>query len=93
MKELRRLCREFGVRELSVFGSALRPDFTEKSDIDFLVVFRNDDYGPWMGKLSGLQESISALLGRKVDVVPKSMIKRTLRDEILSTAQVVYAEG
>ena len=36
------LCRDFGVVELSVFGSALRPDFRPDSDIDLLVVFEKD---------------------------------------------------
>ena len=49
------LCREFDVVELSVFGSFLRDDFGQQSDIDFLVVFRNDDLGPWMEKLQRLE--------------------------------------
>jgi len=40
------LCRKYEVAELSVFGSLLRDDFGPDSDIDFLAVFDNDDYGP-----------------------------------------------
>jgi hypothetical protein len=32
----------------------LRDDFGRDRDVDFLVVFKNDDYGPWMGKLTHL---------------------------------------
>jgi len=36
------LCRDFGVVELSAFGSVLRPDFRPDSDVDLLVVFEKD---------------------------------------------------
>ena len=40
------LCEKCQVEELSVFGSVLRSDFGPESDVDFLVVFENDDYDP-----------------------------------------------
>ena len=85
------LCRKYGVRELTIFGSALREDFGPDSDVDFLAVFENDDYGPWMSKLTALEEDLSALLGRKVDLVPKKLLKRVIRDQVLREAKVVYA--
>jgi uncharacterized protein len=88
------LCRKYQVTELSVFGSLLRDDFGPESDIDFLVVFQGDDYGPWMGKLQRLEEELGALLGREVELVPKESVVRSenwiRRDHILSTAQVIY---
>jgi Nucleotidyltransferase domain len=39
-------CRKYDVIELSIFGSVLRDDFGPESDIDFMAVIRNDDYGP-----------------------------------------------
>ena len=42
-----------------------------ESDIDFLVVFKNDDLGPWMGKIQRLETRLSALLGREVDAVSR----------------------
>jgi uncharacterized protein len=84
------LCERYGVRELSVFGSLLRDDFGPDSDIDFLVVFDDDDYGPWMGKLTGLEAELSDLLGRTVDVVPKPLLKWVIRDRVLAEAQPIY---
>jgi predicted nucleotidyltransferase len=84
------LCQRYGVMELSVFGSVLRDDFGPESDVDFLVVFDRDDYGPWMGKLSGLEAELSALLGRKVDLVPKPLLKWVIRDRVLAEAQPIY---
>lgn len=43
LSELAELCRKHHVKELAVFGSALRGDFRADSDVDFLVRFHNDD--------------------------------------------------
>jgi len=91
------LCRRYNVAELSVFGSLLRDDFGPESDIDFLVVFRDNDYGPWMGKLQRMEEDLGALLGREVELVPKESVLRSenwiRRNHILSTAQVIYVSS
>jgi predicted nucleotidyltransferase len=84
------ICERYGVRELAVFGSLLRDDFKPDSDIDFLVVFDNDDYGPWMGRLTGLETELSELLGRPADVVPRPMLKWVIRDQVLAEAQPIY---
>jgi predicted nucleotidyltransferase len=82
------------VAELSVFGSILRDDFGPASDIDFLVVFRDNDYGPWMGKLQRMEQDLGRLLGREVELVPKESVLRSenwiRRNHILSTALVIY---
>jgi uncharacterized protein len=88
--EIAAVCERYGVRELAVFGSLLRDDFTPDSDIDLLVSFDNDDYGPWMGRLTGLETELSELLGRPVDVVPRPMLKWVIRDRILAEAQPIY---
>ena len=68
------ICHKHDVVELSVFGSVLRDDFGPESDVDFLAVFRQDDYGPWMAKLQHLERDLSALVGRDVDVVTKESV-------------------
>lgn len=84
------LCCRYGVEQLAVFGSVLRDDFHADSDVDFLVVFQNNDYGPWMGKLTELEEELSSLLQRKVDLVPREMLKWVIRDRVLASAKVIY---
>jgi len=94
MEPLTELCRKYGVAALAVFGSALRGDFRADSDVDFLVRFKDNDYGPWMGKLLGLEREVSALLNRKVDVVSWKGVEQSRnpirRRAILESAQVVY---
>jgi uncharacterized protein len=90
------LCRRYGVAELSIFGSALagRDDFRPESDIDFLVVFKDPDLGPWMSKLTDMQDELATLLGRPVDLLPREGVERSenyiRRRHILNSAQVIY---
>jgi uncharacterized protein len=88
------LCRKYEVAELSVFGSLLSEAFGPESDIDLLVEFQRDDYGPWMGKLQRMEDDLSTLLGREVELVPKESVVQSenwiRRNHILSTAQVIY---
>jgi uncharacterized protein len=94
LEAIEALCRKHGVAELSVFGSVLRNDFGPESDVDFLVRFKNDDAGPWMGKFIDLEQELSALLGRKVDVVDRGGVEQSenylRRRHILSSARAIY---
>jgi len=90
MEPIAALCEKYQVDELSVFGSVVRGDFSPDSDVDFLVVFDKGDYGPWMGKLTGLEAELSELLRRRVDLVPKPLLKWVVRNRILSEAQTIY---
>ena len=53
-------------------------------------VFDHDDYGPWMGRLTGLEMELSELLGRNADVIPKPLLKWVIRDRVLAEAQPIY---
>jgi len=64
------VCQKYGMSELAVFGSVLRDDFdSQRSDMDFLVRFIDNDAGDWGSKYMDMREKFEALLGRKVDVV------------------------
>ena len=97
LQAIAELCREYGVQELAVFGSALRDDFGPDSDVDFLVVFKNDEYGPFLGKLIDFEEALSALLGQPVDLATRPSIEQSdnyiRRNHILSSLRTVYVEG
>lgn len=93
-EEFAAVCRKHNVRELAVFGSALRGDFRPDSDVDFLVRFHGDDAGPWMSHLAGLQEDLSRLLDRPIDVVSWSAVEKSRnpfrRHAILSGLKLLY---
>jgi len=83
-------CRKWRVKELAVFGSALREDFGPDSDVDVLVELR-PNHGlslyDWVDMIEELQE----IFGRRVELVAKGGLKNPFRRrEILRTAEVVY---
>jgi predicted nucleotidyltransferase len=86
---LERLCREYGIVELAVFGSFARGEGSGDSDVDLLYTV---DPGVQLGwGIEALSDRLASLLGRPVDLVSKKYLHAMLRDQILSEAVVVYA--
>ncbi len=84
-------CKKWQVAEFSIFGSALREDFSPKSDIDVLISFEPDipwSLYDWVDMIAELRD----ILGRKVDLVEKTGLRNPFRRrEILNNRQVIYA--
>jgi predicted nucleotidyltransferase len=90
LKAIKDVCKRFRVKELSLFGSALREDFRTDSDIDLLVEFEPEAQIGFM-TLSRMQRELSAILNRPVDLVPKGGLKPKIREIVISSAKVLYA--
>ena len=90
LEALARFCRRYQVRELALFGSMRSQDHRPESDIDLLVSFQPAARVTFL-TLARMQREIEALLGHKVDLVPKDGLKPVIRDHILATARVLYA--
>ena len=85
------LCKKYYINELSIFGSSIREDFTENSDIDILVSFINNSKIT-LFDIMNLEKEFSQLLNREVDIVEKAALKNPIRkDKILSSRKVIYA--
>ena len=85
-------CRRHHIVRLSLFGSVLRDDFRSDSDIDVLIEFA-PGHTPGL-EIVDIGEELSALLGgRRVDLVNPKYLNRRLKDRVLTSAEVVYAEG
>lgn len=90
MPEVADLCRRYRIRELSLFGSALRDDFGPGSDVDLLVEFEPDARVGFL-LLGRIERELGALFGRKVDLVPKRGLRPPMRGAVLDSARVLYA--
>ena len=82
---LAEFCRQHGARRLAVFGSALRDDFRPDSDVDVLIEFEP-------GRTPGLeffwmQEELSRLFGRTVDLHTPASLSRYFRSQVMSEAE------
>ena len=86
-------CRRWKVRELAVFGSALREDFRPDSDVDLLVTFEPDANWGLLEQVT-MENELAVLLRRRVDLVSRRAIERSTnwirRQAILDSAEVVH---
>ena len=87
---LARICHAYGVRELSVFGSAAHDSMRPDSDIDLLVEFLPTTE-PGLLDHAGLMLDLSELFGRKVDLISKNGLKPLIRDSVIRESRRLYA--
>lgn len=89
MEEIAEFCRKNGIAKLSLFGSVLRDDFTPQSDVDVLVEF---EAGQRVGyfRLQDLEDHLSQLLGRRVDMNTAASLSTYFRDEVVREARDLY---
>jgi predicted nucleotidyltransferase len=85
-------CRRHHIRKLAFFGSVLREDFRPDSDVDVLVEFE-PGHVPGL-KFIQIQDELSTILGGwKVDLVTPKFLNRRIRDRVLASAEIQYAQG
>jgi len=93
-QRLNEICSNYAIKELALFGSALRSDFSSESDIDLLVEFKPDS-GISLFDIVDLKNEFEMLFGREVDIVSKNAIKKSRnhlkRKGILENYKIIYA--
>lgn len=89
MQRLDELCRRYGVARLEVFGSVARGEAGETSDLDLLYEMAPGAKLGW--EIDDLQDELSELFGRSVDLVSKRALHRRLRPAVLAEARELYA--
>lgn len=84
------LCQEYHILKLALFGSVLRDDFRLDSDVDVLVEFA-PGHTPGFGFID-VQDRLSEIIGREVDLNTPGFLSRYFRDRILAEARVIYEQ-
>jgi hypothetical protein len=79
-----RVAKEYGARNVRVFGSFARGEQRRRSDLDLLVEMPEESS---LLDIAGLKVDLEEAVGRKVDVVEAHCIKPLLRERILSEAR------
>jgi predicted nucleotidyltransferase len=86
-------CRRWHIHKFALFGSVLRSDFSQDSDLDVLVTFAPDAEWSLLDHVQ-MEQELEALVGRKVDLLSRRAVERShnwiRRQEILNSAEVVY---
>jgi uncharacterized protein len=92
LEEVAELCRKWGIKRLEIFGSVLREDFAQDSDIDLL--YTAGDNVHWGFDFVTLCEEFESLFGRPVDMVSRQALEQSpnpiRRRAILSSVVTIY---
>ena len=86
---IRAFCRRNRIRKLGLFGSILRDDFRDDSDVDVLVEFEAG-CTPGLLKMAAMELELSELLGRRVDLRTPAELSRYFRDTVVENCEVQY---
>ena len=91
--EIAKLCGEFHVQRLELFGSALNGDFeAERSDLDFLVEFSPMSASEYAASFFGFKGALEELFERPVDLVVASAIRNPyFRQSVEQSKTLLYA--
>lgn len=85
-KKLIAVLRKYSVKRAALFGSIVRGELTEESDIDLLIEFEGRRS---LLDLAGLKLELQELLGRRVDVLTYRSLHPLLKEKILSEQEVI----
>lgn len=96
LDKIQEFCHKWQVIEFALFGSVLRDDFHPDSDIDVIVQFHPDAH-PTFITLDQMEAELTTIFHRDIDLITRQGVETSRnylrREEILSSAQVIYATG
>jgi len=90
--ELKKLCQDYDVKTMYVFGSACTDQFSDKSDIDILISFKDISIDKYTDNYFELRHKLEELFSRKIDLVTENSLSNPyLIESIEETKQLLYA--
>ena len=88
---IRQKCVTYKVDKLYIFGSVLTENFTEDSDIDFLVKFGDVELYYYFDNFIGFKEELERILRRPIDLVEEQTVKNPyLKASIDRNKKLIY---
>lgn len=92
--ELEKLCRQFDVKSLYVFGSSLSEnESTVAKDVDLLVELSTEDPVKRGENLLGLWDVLEAFFQKKVDLLTSSSLRNPYLKENIERSKVLLYDG
>ena len=91
IESIKQLCKEYRVKNMSVFGSVLTDTFSTDSDVDFIVDFEENDPIKYTDLYFQLKDKLEQILKRQIDLIEERGIKNSFfRKEIDESKVVLY---
>jgi predicted nucleotidyltransferase len=91
VEEIREFCERNHIQLFAFFGSVLRDDFGEDSDVDVLIEFEPDNI-PGL-QFFAMQEELSRILGREVDLNTLGFLSAHMRETVQDEALIQFVKS
>jgi uncharacterized protein len=89
---LKKLCQDYDVKTMFVFGSACTEKFNDKSDIDILISFKDISIERYTDNYFELHYKLEELFNRKIDLLTENSLSNPyFIESIEETKQLLYA--
>lgn len=89
IKRIKELCKEYRVKNFSVFGSVLTDNFSSDSDIDFMVDFDENDPIKYIDLYFQLKDKLEQVLNRQIDLIEEHGIKNSFFGKEIDVSKLV----
>ena len=91
-EQLQQLCEKYNVKELYLFGSATTEDFSEDSDLDFIVKFNRRGFEGAFDQFIDFKQELEQIYGRSVDLYHLKKFRNTIfQEEVERSKELLYA--
>lgn len=91
-EQLHQLCKKFNVKELYLFGSATTDDFSEGSDLDFIVKFDRQGFEGAFDQFIDFKHELEQIFGRSVDLYHLKKFRNPIfQEEVDRSKELLYA--
>lgn len=92
VSSIEKLCKDYSISKLSLFGSVLTPSFDKNSDVDVLIEFKSASKVT-LFTLSEIENSLSRIFGkRKIDAKTANDLSTKFRDEVLDSQFIIWED-
>ena len=91
-KQLQQLCEKYNVKELYLFGSATTDDFSDDSDLDFMVKFNRRGFEGAFDQFIDFKQELEQIYGRSVDLYHLKKFRNAIfQEEVERSKELLYA--
>jgi uncharacterized protein len=93
LEKIKLYCRQHDVEKLYAFGSATTDHFSESSDVDLIVKFKNLPFDQYTDHYFSLIEILEKLLNRRVDLMTENSLSNPYLIKKINQTKALIYEG